>query len=198
MNVLSKWTAKLRVTLARHRWIRWVIVALAASLAGLFATQRVAVVDAERDAWGTTVDVVVARADLAAGDSIDGATTVHTEPWPAALVPASALREVPADARLRQRVNAGEALTEADISSGVGPASLADEGTAVVGISDALARNATVGLDVQVSSEGIVLAAHATVVEVTDDVTYVAVAIDDAPAVAAAAQAGFASLIFLP
>jgi len=55
-----------------------------------------------------------------------------------------------------------------------------------------------VGLSVQVAADGIVLAAEAAVVETIDDVIFVAVAAREAPAVAAAAHSGLATLLYLP
>ena len=109
-----------------------------------------------------------------------------------------ALEELPAGARLRQRVAHGEVLTELDIADRRGPAALADAGTLVVALSDPLSRNVTTGLPVQVAADGIVLAGSATVVDIADEIVFVAVDAVDAPAVAAAAQQGIASLLYVP
>jgi len=51
---------------------------------------------------------------------------------------------------------------------------------------------------VAVTSEGIVLVAAATVVGADDEVILIAVPISEAPMVAAAAQLGTVSMLFLP
>jgi hypothetical protein len=68
----------------------------------------------------------------------------------------------------------------------------------VVALSDPLARDVTIGLAVQVSADGLVVADDATVTAVVDDVVFVAVRERDGPSVAAAAQQGLASLLYLP
>lgn len=194
MYVVSQATARARIFLARHSWLRWIVVALLATTAGLATHQQLAAVEAERATWGDTVDVIIAARDL----SPDEAIAVDTVSVPAAMAPPAALTALPEGARLRQRVTAGEILTDADITAAAGPAASAVSGTAVVAVVDPLARNVAVGLQVNVSSEGIVLADDATIASIADDVVYVAVAERDAPMVAAAAHAGLASLIFLP
>jgi hypothetical protein len=68
----------------------------------------------------------------------------------------------------------------------------------VVGVIDPLASDPSIGLPVAVTSEGIVLVAAATVVGADDDVILIAVPTSEAPMVAAAAQLGTVSLLFLP
>ena len=59
-------------------------------------------------------------------------------------------------------------------------------------------RLVAIGLDVQVAADGIVLAEAAAVVDVVDDVVFVAVREADGAVVAAAAQRGIASLLYVP
>jgi hypothetical protein len=68
----------------------------------------------------------------------------------------------------------------------------------VVALADPLGRDVAIGLEVQIAADGIVLAGTATIVEVVDDVVFVAVAAGDGAVVAAAAQRGIASLLYLP
>ncbi len=194
MYVVSQAIARARIFSARHRWLYWSIVALLAATAGGAAQRQLAAVDAERAAWGDTVHVFIASRDL----SPDEIIAVDVVSIPVAMVPSAALTTLPDDVRLRQRVTAGEILTDADITAASGPAASATAGTAVVAVIDPLARSVVVGLEVRVSSEGVVLADDAMIVSVVDDVVYIAVAERDAPMVAAAAHAGLASLIFLP
>lgn len=194
MGPTSQAIARARIFSARHSWFRWSVVALLAVAAGFATHQQLVAVDAERAAWGDTVDVVVATRDLAPGEAL----ATELVAVPRAVAPPAALSAIPDAARLRQRVMHGEILTHADVTSAPGPAAAADPGQAVVAIVDPLVRNVSVGLAVRVTSEGVTLARDGTVTSVVDDVVFVAVAEDDAPMVAAAAQAGLASLIFLP
>ena len=185
---------RVRIFLARHGWARWVIVLALAACVGWTSHQRATTVDRERHAWGTTVDVVVARADLEPGDPIDAEVIA----LPAAMLPSEALTSLPPNGRVRQRVVNGAIVTTADISTADGPAAFAEPGTAVIGVVDPLAGHASIGLPVAVSSEGIVLAAAAIVVGGDEDVVLIAVPESEAPMVAAAAQLGTVSLLFLP
>jgi hypothetical protein len=194
MYIVSQAIARARIFSARHGWLRWAVVVLLAVTAGLATHRQLAAVEAERAAWGDTVEVVVAARNLAPDEVI----AVDTISVPTAMAPPAALAALPDGARLRQRVTAGEILTNADITAAPGPAASAAPGMAVVALIDPLARNVAVGLDVRITSEGVTLADGATIVSVMDDVVYVAMAERDAPMVAAAAQAGLASLIFLP
>jgi len=117
---------------------------------------------------------------------------------PVAALPADALVDAPAAGRIRQRVAAGEVLTTVDVTGVAGPAALAEPGTVVVALSDPLARSVVPGLHVEVAADGLVLADDAVVTDVVDDVIFVAVTERDAAAVAAAAQQGTASLVYLP
>ena len=65
-------------------------------------------------------------------------------------------------------------------------------------LSDPLCRYLPIGLDVLVAADGLVLAESATVVDLVGEITFVAVAAAEGPAVAAAAQQGLASLLYLP
>jgi hypothetical protein len=183
-----------RVFVARHRWIYWTTAALVAVAIGLLVKDRLDAVEAERTSWQQTRPVLVATADLVA----DGPIAAETVELPIAAVPPSAIAELPPEARLRQRVAAGEVIVGADLVAADGPARHAAPGTVVVGIIDTLSPTAAIGLPVRVASEGVVLADHGTIVGIDDDVTFVAVAERDGPMVAAAAQSGLASLMFLP
>ncbi len=194
MYVVSQALARARIFSARHGWLRWSFVALLTVTAGFATHRQLSLVDAERNAWGQTVDVLVATDDL----TPDGVIAVEVMQVPLAMVPPAALSTLPDGVRLRQRVSAGEIVTDADITPSPGPAAAAEQGTAVVPIVDPLAQGLVAGLAVRVSSEGIVLAEQATVVGVVDDIAFVAVPEGDAPMVAAAAHVGLASLIFLP
>lgn len=186
--------ARVRLVLARRPWLYWLIVGAIAAVPALAVRGHLARLDEARRSWEESRSVLVAAAPLGPGDPI----RIRTVDVPVALLPDGALGEIPGGARLRQRVAGGEILTEVDIADRPGPASLAGEGTVVVGLSDPLSRSVGIGLDVQVAADGIVLADAATVVEVVDDVILVAVPAADGAVVAAAAQQGIASLLYLP
>jgi hypothetical protein len=186
--------ARARLVLARRPWIYWVVVATLAIVAAVAVRGEMASIAAQRDAWGATRSVLVARHQLEPGDPIvaDFATL------PLAALPDDALIDEPNGGVVRQRVAAGEVLTQLDVSSRDGPAAFAEPGSVVVAMSDPLARNVVVGLDVQVTADGLVVANAARVTGVVDDVIFVAVSEREAPTVAAAAQQGIASLLYLP
>jgi len=186
--------ARARLVLARHPWIYWVVVATLAVLAATAMRSEMASIAAERDSWGATRTVLVASRQLEPGDPI----VAELVELPLAALPVDALSEVPETGSVRQRVATGEVLTTLDVTSNVGPASSAEPGTVVVALSDPLARDVVVGLDVQVTADGLVLADAARVTGIVDDVIFVAVSELDGPTVAAAAQQGIASLLYLP
>ena len=186
--------ARVRLVLARHRWAYWLIVATLAAVPALAVHDHMTRLDQARRSWDETRPVLVASTALGPGEPI----LTRTVEVPVALLPSGALEELPAGARLRQRVAAGEVLTDLDVADRRGPASLADEGTVVVGLADPLSGAVAIGLDVQVAADGIVLAEAAAVVDVVDDVVFVAVREADGAVVAAAAQRGIASLLYGP
>lgn len=186
--------ARARLVLARRPWIYWVVVATLATLAAAAVHGEMASIAAERDRWGSTRTVLVARHQLEPGDPLAGDPVA----LPVAAIPEGALTEAPVGTLVRQRVAAGAVLTELDVTGRDGPAALAERGTVVVALSDPLARDVVAGLRVQVAADGLVIADRATVTGLVDDVIFVAVAAGEAPAVAAAAQQGVASLLYLP
>jgi len=186
--------ARARLVLARRPWIYWVVVAALAILAATTMRGEMASIAAEREGWGSTRTVLVASRQLEPGDPI-AADLVEL---PLAALPVDAISELPESGAVRQRVATGEVLTQSDVTSRDGPAALAEQGTVVVALSDPLARGVVVGLDVQVTADGLVVADAARVTGIVDDVIFVAVSERDGPTVAAAAQQGIASLLYLP
>jgi hypothetical protein len=194
VHVPTHISVQCRVFVARHRWISWLVIFSLAGAVGLAVHTELRKIDAARAAWGETVSVLVTDDDHAAGDL----ASVERRDLPAALVPASALRSLAVGATLRQRVAAGEILTSTDITAIAGPAAGATTDSVVVGVIDPLARGAVVGSSVRIASEGIVLAESGEVVSLADEIIFVAVDSADAPMIAAAAQAGLASILFVP
>jgi hypothetical protein len=183
-----------RRLLARHPSIYWVTCTALAGASALMVHAQLAALDEARHTWGATRNVLVATADHEPGDALHARATA----LPSAMVPQSAISEAATTATARQRIAAGEVIVADDIARGGGPAGRADPGERVVGLTDALARNIVVGADVEIIADGVILANRARVVDVVDDVIFVATAPTDAPAVAAAAHDGSAALIFVP
>jgi hypothetical protein len=186
--------ARARALLARHPLAYWITIALLAAAIGFVAHDRLRAVERARAEWGTARSVLVAEIDHRPGDEL----RVRSVELPLAALPPRALAEVPDGATLRQRLLEGEVLVAADLAAVPGPAARADVGQAVVGVSDPMAPGAEVGAVVEVVAEGIVLAERGVVVELIDEVVFVAVPAERAPAVAAAAQQRLASLVFVP
>jgi hypothetical protein len=186
--------AATRLVLARRPWLYWAIVtALAAGVALAFNAQSSAL-DTARTNWGTTRTVLVAERALQPGDAID----TRRVDLPIAAIPPGALEGLPDGATLSQRIGRGEVLTGVDVTRQPGPAARAEPGTVVVAVPDQLRRASYVGLHVLVAAEGVVLASSASIVGVEEGVSFVAVPAADAAAVAAAAQAGLTTLLYVP
>lgn len=186
--------ATARLFLARRPWLYWAIIALLAIGVALAVRQQVAAIDTTRRSWGATATVLRADEAMGPGDPI----LASPVELPVAAIPDGALSTVPDGASLRQRVGAGEVLVDLDVASAPGPASRTPPGTVVVAVTDPLAREVSIGTTVRIAADGIVLAAEATVVELVDEVIFVAVDPDAAPAVAAAAHSNLVSLLYLP
>jgi hypothetical protein len=186
--------ARARQFLARRPWVYWAFVAALAATLAVGVNDQLTALEEERRNWGSTRSVLVADRSL----EPDGPIEAHAVDLPVAAIPPGALDNLPDGAQLHQRVDIGEVLTELDLTAVPGPAGRAAPGTVVVALSDPLSRGVTIGLKVQVAADGLVIAESATVVEVTDDVIFVAVDASAAPMVAVAAQQGIASLLYLP
>ncbi len=185
--------ARVRLFLARRPWVYWLVVVLCAAGVGLGVRAAINDLDDARESWGTTRSVLVARRDHQPGDHLDA---MRVE-LPEAALPPTAVDAIPPEQRLRQRVAAGEVLVEADFVA-EGPAARADPGTIVVAVSDPLARDLVIGSEVVVAADGVVLADPAVVVELIDEIAFVAVDPADAALVAAAARLDTASVLYRP
>lgn len=126
-----RWSARLRRFTARHPRLRWVGIALAALWVGGATAQYLGDVDRQRNAWGRTATVVIARRDLPPGTVLTEADVMIGE-RPTAMVPTDALDdlvELPAGSRTWQWVSAGEVLVQRDLRSSGSPASRLPAGT---------------------------------------------------------------------
>ncbi|MFN6119454.1 MAG: hypothetical protein ACK5CE_07445 [Actinomycetes bacterium] len=180
---------RLRTFLARHRAVHWTLVASAALAAGALVATRVAAVERERLAWGESVTVWVADAEVAAG----GAVAARRTAMPLALVPDGALTVEPAGATALRTVGRGEVLTHRAVGD---PRSLVGAARRAVAVpADDTTLPVEVGDRVAVVAAGAVLATGGVVVEVRPTVVVVAVDATDGAAVASASLDRLAVLV---
>ena len=103
---------RVRLLLARRPWLYWLFVGTCAAAAWLGVAGAQARVAHERAQWGTTRRVWVAQADLAAGQPVSAAGSNY----PLAMLPATAVTSLPANAVAARPVAAGEVLVAADLA----------------------------------------------------------------------------------
>jgi hypothetical protein len=177
--------ARARLLLARHRWIRWAVVALLAGGAGVSVLAATSRVDAARRQWGEGRDVWVATADLLPGDRV----LAERRTAPLAVVPPDALASIPAGALAHQHVGRGEMITTADVAR----ADWVPPGEVALSIPLDAAPALAPGAEVRVFAAGAALA-DGRVVAVSESAVVVAVPERVAPAVSAAAAARTAAV----
>jgi hypothetical protein len=183
----------IRLVLARHPWIRWLAVGVVAAAAGASVHAQLQSIEAARAQWTDQQRVPVATAAASPGDELSW----EWRNIPAVGVPDGVARDIFEGIIARQRVGTGEIIVDADLTVGSGPAAGAASGHVVVPVSDPLVTDPSVGIDVAIYSDGLVLADEARVVHVDGAVVYVEVDAAAAPMVAAAAQTRQASIAFV-
>jgi hypothetical protein len=188
--------ARLRLGLARSPWLYWAIVAVLAGSAGLLVLRAASGVDAARESWGETREVVVASQTIEPGAPLDGSVSRRDLPSP--VVPVDAVVELDPAAVARQRIAAGEIVVVHDVSPDAAPQSLIPEGWLAVAVSEPVASGASVGDTVSVATGGIVVAADGLVVGVIGEALLVAVPADEAAQVAQAASTGDVAVLIRP
>jgi hypothetical protein len=195
--VVAALAARIRLHLARHRSLGRLAAAACVGLGTWAGASTIGAMSDARDAWGTTVPVVVADVALAPGDHA-GRSTVSVRDWPAGLAPPGALREVP-DAIVRQDVAAGEPLGAADIGTAAGPAGLLPSGWVAVAVPLDVARRPPLA---PADSVGVVVGDErvtgGAVIEASTGLVVVAVPATEAAQVAAAALADAVGLTLEP
>jgi Flp pilus assembly protein CpaB len=185
----------LMVVRVRRSTVVWTLVAAGVSV---FAGQRVLQLERAAEAhaarYGELVNVVIVRSPVDAGDAVDASDVERTR-LPAALLPRAALATRVVGRVARVALIPGEVVVEDRLAS-----ALVDAGTRAIAIrppgSGAHPR-LSIGdvVDVIDVATSEVIAADATVVDRgAEGAITVAVAADDAPAVASAAAAGNAAL----
>ncbi len=189
----------IRRMVARRPWIYWCVVAMIFAAALLSAHSWAQRVEHERESWGDVVDVLVATADIEPGAPFDG--SVARFAYPAALVPVGAVAADDPDvasAISRQRLAPGEVITELDRAAADAPHALIQPGWLAAAVREAVPTGVDVGDRVVVTTEGIVLADDAIVVQSDGEIVLVATAERFAPAIAAAMANGDVALLVKP
>ena len=101
-----------RLELARRPWLYWLFVGLCAFVVWWGIHSATAAATAERQRWGTSRTVMVATRAAAAGESI----TAHAADYPLAMVPASAVRSLPAHAEAAHTIAKGEVIVDSSVA----------------------------------------------------------------------------------
>ena len=183
--------AWIRLMVARHPWTYWLVVALLAGAAGLSAARAIARVDAARRSWGQQQSVWTAVIAIEPGQPI----SAERHDVPVAVVPARAVLDIPPGALARQRVNAGEIITDSDVSAS-GTAALVPDGW-VAFVVPASVDLFAVGDHIDVYSVDQLVAAG-LVVDVGESELMVAIPSASAPALSAALLADAVTLGLTP
>lgn len=184
-------TAGLRRLAARRPWTRWIPISTCGVALVLTALTYTSDIDATKRAWGERRPVWVAAADIAAGSPIEASSI----DLPVVAVPESAAStdEPVAGLVARQRIGKGEIVTVADLGGG-DPLSILPDGWRAVAVSESPASGAQAGDQVDVVSEGVVLAQSGVVIAAFDGFVLVGVTAGVAPLVALANETGVALL----
>ncbi|MGZ4740796.1 MAG: hypothetical protein ACXV5U_08930 [Ilumatobacteraceae bacterium] len=183
--------ARIRLMVARHPWVYWLVISALAGVVALGAARAMAAVDAARRSWGEQEAVWVASAAAEPGQPIQA----DRRQVPRALAPASAVIDDPADAPARQRIASGEIITELDLAAG-GAAGLIPHEWLAFAVPAAVAHFAP-GDHVRVYS-GDQFVAASLVVGRDDSAVMVAIPIESAPAMATALLANTVAVALTP
>lgn len=113
---LVRLTARWRLLLARHRWMRWSILGVlalivAGRISGLEAREQAAIAR-----WGSTVELWTATRDLVAGTTL-GPQDLRSRAYPLALSPPGAVTTAAWNAVLGRDVGIGEVLVAEDLAA---------------------------------------------------------------------------------
>lgn len=198
------------LAIRRRPRLWWALVVTLALAVGLTVSAATGRAEAARRAWGDTVAVVVATEALQAGDPHD-ASRLAVEERPVAMVPESALTEVPTDRVAGAPILAGEVVVAERLAgAGLrGPAALLPSGSRAVaipaerGLTPPLATGDRVDVVVALGGDeaqrggappGFTLVESALVVDVADDAVTVAVPRADTARVAVALGGGAVTL----
>lgn len=199
------------LALRRRPRLWWAAVIVVALASGWATSSIVGHAEATRASWGRVQRVLVARHDLAAG-SILRPADVELVDRPLALVPAAALRALPAGAVARAPIVAGEVIVSPRVAPAGSSAIAArlPKGTRAIAIPTEPGRvpplevGDLVDVVVAVAPDaagdgppGFVVASDAEVVAVSDVAVTIAVSRDAAPRIAVALGMGAVTLALL-
>lgn len=177
--------------MARHPWIYWTVIAVVAGAVAMGTERAMAGVDAQRRSWGEQTAVWVASARIEPGQPIRSSR----QQVPRAMVPASAVDVAPDDSVARQRIGAGEIITDVDVAA-PGPAGLVPDGWVAFAVPVPSAPWA-VGDHVRVYAVDQFVSAG-IVVDEGDSASVVAIPAESAPAMATALQADTVTIALAP
>lgn len=172
----------MRIGLARHPWIHWVLVTALASVVAIGVHDAMTDLRRERDAWGERRTVYVATSEIAPGEDIAGAVAARDVPL--MVVPDGALRAVEAGDTARQRIGTGEIVVDVDIGSVPGPLAVLPDDWLAVTVDGAVDGSFAPGTAAVVLAAGDVVAPDAVIVEVLDDGLVIGVPVEVAADVA--------------
>ncbi len=185
---------RVRFTLARRPWIRWMaVVALALTVAQIVRNTDADLARA-REQWEETRTVLVASQPHEPGEEF----VVEVREYPVVAVPPGSIHEIPPGSITRRHLGAGQVVVDEHLTGGSGPTALAESGQVVVAVTHAGSAPPPIGTRVQIVGEGILLSTGATVVGVDGAVSWVAVSELDAPVVADGARRNLVSLVLVP
>lgn len=112
---------RLKLLLIRYRVGRWATAVSAGLLAATAVGSALADADSARSDWGTSVEVVLTRRAMRAGELVTG-ETVELVSVPTRLVPPTAVTELPVGRRVTTDVGPGEILVAQRLTSRSGSA----------------------------------------------------------------------------
>jgi hypothetical protein len=183
--------ARIRLTMARHPWIYWVVVAVVAGAVATGTARAMAGVDAQRRSWGQQATVWVASAAIEPGQPIRS----DRRQVPRAVVPTGAIKVAPEDVVARQRIANGEIITDLDVAA-PGPAGLIPDGWVAFAVPVPVAHLDS-GDHVRVYAADQFVAAG-VVVDDGDSESMVAIPVEAAPVMATALLADTVTIALTP
>lgn len=196
MSIAYRSSVGVRRVLTRRPWLYWVVVIGLAGLLALATRANLTEVERARDSWGNTTTVWVATTDITAGQLVMGRAARRQ--FATAMVPTEAVVGSDITGVARQRISPGEVITAVDLTAADDQLALVPENWLAVVVAESPRSGATVGSQVRLVSDGVVIAEEALVVGEVDGSTLVAVPEAVAPLVPLAAQSGILTLLRVP
>lgn len=193
MSPLYSVTVSIRRILARRPWLYTALVSLLAVGAAATVHSELEGVERARAGWGDVRNVLVAAEHIEPGMPL----TVESRSVPVALVPEGAIDDA-AGLVARQRIGIGEIVADSDVARGASELALVPDGWLAVPVVESTPSGATVGEQLQIVSEGIVVTTDAVMIGRIGDAMLLAVRSDVAAPVAAAAEQGRITLLRVP